>query len=84
VRPLGHRVTARRVLLMSAMGVDMADNAPLTGQAPFAVGQAGVVRIPVPATGGLCIELRPREYVPPSGSTSTVFVQDATGRRHPS
>jgi hypothetical protein len=57
-------------------------DAPASGGIPYAVGQASVVRIPVPGTDGLCIELRPRGRVPAGGSTSTLFFQDATGRRH--
>lgn len=55
---------------------------PLSGGIPYAVGQASVVRIPIPGTNGLCIELSPRGWVPQSGSTSTLFFQDATGKRH--
>jgi hypothetical protein len=57
-------------------------DAPLSGGIPYAVGQASVVRIPVPGTNGLCIELRPRGWVPQGGSTSTLFFQDPTGKRH--
>jgi hypothetical protein len=60
----------------------MADDTPLSGKIPLAVGQASAVRIPVPGTGGLCVELRPRGHVPASGSTSTLFIQDITGKRH--
>jgi hypothetical protein len=59
-----------------------ATEAPTSGGIPYAVGQAGVVRIPVPGTNGLCIELRPRGRVPAGGSTSTLFFQDPTGKRH--
>jgi hypothetical protein len=59
-----------------------AHDAPLSGGIPYAIGQASVVRIPVPGTNGLCIELRPRGRVPAGGSTSTLFFQDATGGRH--
>lgn len=55
---------------------------PMSGKVPYAIGQASVVRIPIPGTDGLCIELRPRGWVPPAGSTSTLFFQDAAGRRH--
>ena len=54
----------------------------LSGGVPYAVGQASVVRIPIPGTQGLCIELRPRGWVPPKGSTSTLFFQDIKGGRH--
>jgi len=59
-----------------------ATDAPTSGGIPYAIGQASVVRIPVPGTNGLCIELRPRGRVPATGSTSTLFFQDVTGKRH--
>ncbi|HXT30767.1 MAG TPA: hypothetical protein VN716_15840 [Vicinamibacterales bacterium] len=59
-----------------------AADVPMSGGIPYAIGQASVVRIPVPGTNGLCIELRPRGWVPKSGSTSTLFFQDASGGRH--
>ena len=55
---------------------------PMSGGVPYAVGQASVVRIPVPGTRGLAIELRPRGWTPAGGSTSTLFFQDPTGKRH--
>jgi len=57
-------------------------DAPMSGGVPYAIGQAGIVRIPVPGTNGLCIELRPRGRVPQTGSTSTLFFQDPSGKRH--
>jgi hypothetical protein len=57
-------------------------DAPWSGGIPFAIGQASVVRIPVPGTNGLCIELTPRGWTPQGGSTSTLFFQDPTGKRH--
>ena len=57
-------------------------DAPMSGGIPYAIGQASVVRIPVPGTNGLCIELSPKGWVPQSGSTSTLFFQDPTGKRH--
>lgn len=57
-------------------------DAPMSGSIPYAIGQASVLRIPVPGTGGLCIELRPRGRVPAQGSTSTLFFQDPAGTRH--
>ncbi|WP_224371373.1 hypothetical protein [Hyalangium versicolor] len=41
-----------------------------------------IIRIPVPGTNGLFIEFSPRGYVPKTGSTSTVFIQDVAGKRH--
>ncbi len=55
---------------------------PASGGVPFAIGVPGVIRIPIPGTNGLCIELRPRGYVPAGGSTSTLFFQDVFGKRH--
>lgn len=55
---------------------------PLSGGIPYAVGQASVVRIPIPGTSGLAIEFNPRGWVPKTGSTSTLFFQDPTGNRH--
>jgi hypothetical protein len=55
---------------------------PVSGGVPYAVGQASAVRIPIPDTGGLAIELSPRGWVPKSGSTSTLFFQDVSGNRH--
>ena len=55
---------------------------PMSGGIPYAVGQASAVRIPIPGTSGLAIELSPRGWRPAAGSTSTLFFQDVTGRRH--
>ena len=55
---------------------------PMSGGIPYAVGQASAVRIPIPGTSGLAIELSPRGWVPKTGSTSTLFFQDITGNRH--
>jgi hypothetical protein len=60
----------------------IAADAPISGGIPYAIGQASVVRIPVPGTNGLCIELRARGWTPQGGSTSTLFFQDPTGKRH--
>ncbi len=61
----------------------MSDNeAPMSGGIPFAIGVGAIVRIPIPGSGGLCIEFSPRGWVPPSGSTSRLFFQDLTGKRH--
>jgi len=46
------------------------------------VGAASIVPIPVPGTNGLCIQLAHRGWVPRSGSTSTLFIQDALGKRN--
>jgi hypothetical protein len=60
---------------MSAVGND---NFPWAG-AVFAGGTAAVVRIPVPGTDNLAIELSPRNFK--GRSTSALFIQDPTGRR---
>ncbi|MEN8179381.1 MAG: hypothetical protein ABFS39_12315 [Pseudomonadota bacterium] len=52
------------------------------GSLPFVTGLSSVVRIPVPGSKGLFVELKPRGFVPASGSTSTLFVQDSTGKKH--
>ncbi|WP_395699032.1 hypothetical protein [Aquabacterium sp.] len=53
-----------------------------SGGIPYAIGQSSVVRIPIPGTQGLAIELTPRGWVPRGGSTSVLFFQDLTGKRH--
>ena len=63
-----------------AMAEDALD-APTSGRIPYSIGQASAVRIPVPGTGGLCVELTPRGRIPRTGSTSTLFVQDMAGKR---
>ena len=57
-------------------------DAPWSGGIPFGVGLSSLVRIPIPGTNGLCIEFSPRGWVPKGGSTSTLFFQDPTGKRH--
>ena len=59
-----------------------AADVPMSGGIPYAIGQGSIVRIPVPGTNGLSIELSPKGWVPQSGSTSTLFFQDPTGKRH--
>jgi len=61
--------------------MDMSDE-PASGGIPYAIGQSSVVRIPVPGTQGLAIELNARGWVPRGGSTSVLFFQDLTGKRH--
>jgi hypothetical protein len=55
---------------------------PLEGEIPTAIGAASVVRIPVPGTQGMAIELGPRGWTPKGGSTSTLFIQDVVGKRN--
>jgi hypothetical protein len=59
-----------------------ASDAPWSGGIPIAAGLPSIVRIPIPGTGGLCIELSPRGWTPAGGSTSSIFFQDLTGKRH--
>ena len=53
---------------------------PNNGSIPFALGQASNVRIPIPNSNGLCIEFRPRNFK--GASTSTLFLQNVSGKRH--
>jgi hypothetical protein len=57
-----------------------AEDAPFSGRSAV-TGLAAIVRIPVPGTKGLAIELTPHGRVPKTGSTSTLFIQDAAGKR---
>jgi hypothetical protein len=75
----GEDVVARGARIISEE--IMADE-PTSGAIPFGAGLASVVRIPIPGTNGLAIELTPRGHVPPGGTTSTLFFQDPTGKRH--
>jgi hypothetical protein len=61
---------------------DDAGQAPTAGSIPYVIGQSSVVRIPIPGTPGLCLELTPRGRIPRGGSTSTIFIQDSAGKRH--
>jgi hypothetical protein len=72
----------REVATPTHVAAGQATEVPMSGGIPYAVGQASVVRIPVPGTNGLAIELNPRGWVPKGGSTSTLFFQDPTGARH--
>ena len=58
------------------------DEVPWTGSVPYSIGQPSMIRIPIPGSDRLAIEFRPRGHVPASGSTSTLFLQDPSGRRH--
>ena len=59
-----------------------AEDDPISGLTPASLGAASVLRIPVPRTNGLGIELTPRGWTPKGGSTSSLFIQDLTGKRH--
>src|ERR1035438_1608704 len=45
-------------------------------------GMPSILRIPIPGTNGLAVELTPRGFVPKGGSTSTLFFQSIDGKRH--
>ena len=53
----------------------------IVGSVAPGVGMASLIRIPVPGTRGLAIELSPRGWTPKGGSTSTLFIQDIAGKR---
>lgn len=72
-----NRRLSHRTVCMS----DASHEVPESGQIPYAIGQSSAIRIPIPGTGGLWVELKPRGYIPPGGSTSTLFFQDSIGRR---
>ena len=59
-----------------------AHDAPVDGSIPAAIGLASVIRIPVPGTNGLAIELSPRGWTPQGGSTSRLFIQDVARKRN--
>ena len=59
-----------------------ANQEPTKGAAPVSAGLGSIVRIPVPGTDGLAIEFRPRGWTPKTGSTSSLFIQDLSGKRH--
>lgn len=56
------------------------DETPYSGTLLVPAGLPAAVRIPIPGTAGLAIEFRPREFK--GRSTSTLFLQDVTGKRH--
>ena len=58
------------------------NEAPASGAIPLTGGLGSVVRIPLPGTDGLAVELKPRGWTPKGGTTSTLFIQDMAGKRH--
>jgi hypothetical protein len=54
----------------------------ITGMIAVGSGIPSVIRIPIPGTNGLAIELTPRGWTPKSGSTSSLFFQSMDGKRH--
>lgn len=65
-----------------AGGSDANDNGVSGSAFVVGTGIASVARIPVPGSNGLFVELSPRGWTPKTGSTSTLFIQDVTGKRH--
>lgn len=59
---------------------ELQDGSSFSGSIPASAGMASVVRIPIPGTQGMAIELSPRGWVPKGGSSSTLFIQDPTGK----
>lgn len=65
-----------------ARGKETLEEEPVSGKMAVSFGMGSAVRIPIPGTNGLAIELTARGRVPPGGSTSTLFLQDMSGKRH--
>lgn len=40
-----------------------------------------ILRIPIPGTNGLAVELTPRRWTPKGGTTSSLFIQSSNGKR---
>jgi hypothetical protein len=59
-----------------------AEDEPISGSIPASLGAASALRIPVSGTNGLAVELSAGGWTPKGGSTSSLFIQDITGRRH--
>jgi hypothetical protein len=59
-----------------------AEDAPLSGSIPVSLSAGALLRIPIPGTNGLAVELTPRGFMPQSGTTHFLFIQDITGKRH--
>lgn len=53
----------------------------IIGSISVGTGIVSIIRIPIPGTNGLALELNPRGWVPKSGSTSTVFFQSVDGKK---
>ena len=60
----------------------VAKEEPVCGVAPVSLGIGSMLRIPVPGSKGLSIELSPRGWTPKGGTSSSLFIQDLTGKRH--
>ena len=54
----------------------------MSGMIPVGVGAGSVVRIPIPGTNGLALSLMSQDPRWRQRSTSTVFLQDVTGKRY--
>src|SRR5687768_16668102 len=63
-------------------GSPLQSEPPMWGQIPAGIGLASVVRIPIPGTNGLAIELQTRDPRWKQRSSSSLFFQDPTGKRH--
>lgn len=60
---------------------DGADDVPVSGSVPVAAGAGSVVRIPIPGTHNLAVELRPRDPHFKGNTSSTLFIQDVRGKK---
>lgn len=79
--PSGRHVEWPRTSVVSLQMMPV-DDEPPSGKIPASLGLGSVTRIPVPGTKGLGIELNPRGWEPKGGSTSSLFIQDLTGKPH--
>lgn len=59
----------------------LAPDAPMSGGVTISVGLPATIRIPIPGSNRLAIELAPRGWQPKGGSTSPIFIQDLSGKR---
>lgn len=58
-----------------------AEDVPWSGSIPVVAGAPSVVRIPIPGAHRLAVELRARDPFWKGKSTSTLFIQDPTGKK---
>ena len=57
-----------------------AEDEPISGNVPASLGLGALLRIPIPGSNGLAIELTPRGFK--GSSTHHLFIQDITGKRY--
>lgn len=57
-----------------------AEDEPISGNIPASLGLGALLRIPIPGSNGLAIELTPRGFK--GSSTHHLFIQDITGKRY--